>query len=266
MAEQDGPSALAFKSIGQSFASPAGDSVLTVMNDISFDIPRRKFVSVIGPSGCGKSTLLHMAAGLLKPSRGQVSHNGTVVCGVNQKIGFVPQQAQLLPWKTTIENVAFPLVLRKVRSAECRSRAQSAIDKVDLTGFENHYSHQLSGGMQKRASIARMLVYKPDTMLMDEPFGALDAQTRMVMQHDLQTMLATEEASILFVTHDIAEAVLLSDSVVVMSRRPSRILAEVPVDLPRPRNVFAPHGIPGFAEAYQRVWSVFQSELNLRQA
>ncbi len=266
MTEQDTPSALSFKAIRQSFAAPAGDSVLTVINDISFDVPRRKFISVIGPSGCGKSTLLQMAAGLLKPSRGQVSHNGAIVSGVNQTIGFVPQQAQLLPWKTTIENIEFPLALRRVKPAECRAKAQLAIEKVDLKGFENHYPHQLSGGMQKRASIARMLVYKPDTILMDEPFGALDAQTRMVMQHDLQNMLATEEASILFVTHDIAEAVLLSDSVVVMSRRPSRSLAEVPIDLPRPRNVFAPHEVAGFAEAYQRVWSVFQSELSWRQA
>jgi NitT/TauT family transport system ATP-binding protein len=172
----------------------------------------------------------------------------------------------LLPWKTMIENVEFPLLLRGVPPAERRARAQEAIDKVDLGGFESHYPHQLSGGMQKRVSIARMLVYKPDTILMDEPFGALDAQTRMVMQHDLQIMLAAEGASVLFVTHDITEAVMLSDSVIVLSRRPARILAEVSIDLPRPRDMFEPYTIPGFAEAYDRVWTIFRSELNVKRA
>ncbi|MDB5564125.1 MAG: hypothetical protein JWP84_691 [Tardiphaga sp.] len=266
MTDHDTQSALSFRAIRQSFPGLAGEPPLPVLNDISFEVPRGKFVSVIGPSGCGKSTLLQMAAGLLKQTAGQVFHNGILVSDVNRTIGFVPQQAQLLPWKTMIENVEFPLLLRGVKAAERRARAQQAVDKVDLTGFEGHYPYQLSGGMQKRASIARMLVYKPDTILMDEPFGALDAQTRMVMQHDLQTMLAAEGASVLFVTHDITEAVMLSDSVVVMSRRPARILAEVPIDLPRPRDMFEPHAIPGFAEAYDRVWSVFRSELKVRRA
>jgi len=172
----------------------------------------------------------------------------------------------LLPWKTMIENIEFPLLLRGMALSERRAKAMEAIKRVDLAGFESHYPYQLSGGMQKRASIARMLVYKPDTILMDEPFGALDAQTRMVMQHDLQTMLATEGASVLFVTHDITEAVLLSDSVVVLSRRPARVIAEIPIDLPRPRDMFEPYATPGFAEAYDRVWSVFRSELNIRRA
>ena len=259
-------SALSFNAIRQSFPGLAGEPPLSVLNDISFEVPRGKFVSVIGPSGCGKSTLIQMAAGLLKPTGGRVLHNGAAVAGVNRTIGFVPQQAQLLPWKTMIENVEFPLLLRGVGSAERRARAQQAIDKVDLAGFEQHYPHQLSGGMQKRVSIARMLVYKPDTILMDEPFGALDAQTRMVMQHDLQIMLATEGASVLFVTHDITEAVMLSDSVIVMSRRPGRVLAEVNIDLPRPRDMFEPHTIPGFAEAYDRVWKIFRSELKVGRA
>jgi NitT/TauT family transport system ATP-binding protein len=258
--------ALSFNAIRQSFPGQAGDAPLSVLNDISFNAPRGKFVSVIGPSGCGKSTLIQMAAGLLKPTRGRVLHNGEAVAGVNRTIGFVPQQAQLLPWKTMIENVEFPLLLRGVQPAERRARAQEAINKVDLGGFESHYPHQLSGGMQKRVSIARMLVYKPDTILMDEPFGALDAQTRMVMQHDLQIMLAAEGASVLFITHDITEAVMLSDSVIVLSRRPARILAEVSIDLPRPRDMFEPYTIPGFAEAYDRVWSIFRSELNVKRA
>lgn len=254
--------ALSFKKIRQSFAA-GGGNYLSVLEDVEFDVPRGKFVSVIGPSGCGKSTLLQMAAGLLKPTSGQVFHNAHLVSDVNRTIGFVPQQAQLLPWKTMIENVEFPLLLRGVDAAERNARAKEVIERVDLEGFENHYPYQLSGGMQKRASIARMLVYKPDTILMDEPFGALDAQTRMVMQNDLQAMLATEQASVLFITHDITEAVLLSDSVVVLSRRPARILAEIPIRLPRPRDMFEPHAVPGFAEAYDQVWSVFRSELKI---
>ncbi len=258
--------ALCFDRIGQDFPALTGGEPLQVLTDISFEVAAGRFISVIGPSGCGKSTLVQMAAGLLKPSRGRVMHNGVPVLDVNRTIGFVPQQAQLLPWKTLIENVEFPLLLRGIKPSERRSRASAAIAKVDLEGFDAHYPYQLSGGMQKRASIARMLVYKPDTILMDEPFGALDAQTRMLMQHDLQTMLAVEQASVLFVTHDITEAVMLSDSVVVLSRRPARILAHVPIDLPRPRNIYEPYLVPGFAEAYDKVWSVFRSELRIRDA
>jgi NitT/TauT family transport system ATP-binding protein len=256
-------SALSFRGIRQTFMKPNGQTPMAIISDVTFDVPRGKFVAIIGPSGCGKSTLVQMAAGLLNPTGGKVFHNGQAVVSVNNRIGFVPQQAQLLPWKTMIENVEFPLLLRNVDSRERRARAREVIAKVDLNGFEDHYPYQLSGGMQKRASIARMLVQKPDTILMDEPFGALDAQTRMIMQHDLQAMLETESSSVLFVTHDITEAVILSDKVVVMSRRPARILAEVSIDLPRPRNVFEPHASPGFSEAYDQVWSEFRNQLKL---
>jgi len=253
--------ALSFRGVRQTFMKPDGQTPMAILSDISFDVPRGKFVSIIGPSGCGKSTLVQMAAGLLNPSGGSVFHNGKAVTSVNSQIGFVPQQAQLLPWKTMIENVEFPLLLRNVDSRERRERAREVVAKVDLAGFEDHYPYQLSGGMQKRASIARMLIYRPDTILMDEPFGALDAQTRMVMQHDLQAMLETENSSVLFVTHDITEAVILSDTVIVMSRRPAKILAEISIDFARPRNVFEPHACPGFSEAYNEVWSEFRNQL-----
>jgi NitT/TauT family transport system ATP-binding protein len=252
---------LSFENIRQSFSNPVDGSPLPVISDLSFKVPRGKFVSVVGPSGCGKSTLLQMAAGLLKPTGGTVEHNGERVRGVNRRIGFVPQQAQLFPWKTMSENIEFPLLLRNVDSSSRRARASEVIRKVDLVGFENHYPHQLSRGMQKRASIARMLIYQPDTVLMDEPFGALDAQTRMVMQNDLQAMLFQDGPSVLFVTHDITEAVMLSDSIIVMSRRPAAVLAEIAVDLPRPRNVFEPHATEGFAEVYDRIWSIFRHQL-----
>ena len=252
---------LSFDGIRQVFPSPAGGAALTVLDGISFAVERSAFVAVIGPSGCGKSTLLQMAAGLLMPSSGSVRYRGAPVTSVNREIGFVPQQAQLFPWKTLLQNVEFPLQLRGAGVEERRRRARAAIAAVDLAGFESHYPFQLSGGMQKRASLARMLVYQPDLILMDEPFGALDAQTRMRMQSDLQTLVTESGAAVLFVTHDITEAVLLADHVVVLSRRPTRMLASVAIDLPRPRNVFEPFLVPGFTETYDQVWQAFRGQI-----
>jgi NitT/TauT family transport system ATP-binding protein len=156
-------------------------------------------------------------------------------------------------------------LLRGVGSAERGQRTAAALDAVGLTGFERYFPNQLSGGMQKRGSIARTLVYRPDVILMDEPFGALDAQTRMVMQDDLQMLSRDAGATVLFVTHDITEAVLLADSVAIMSQRPSKLLANIPIDLPRPRNVFEPFKNPGYEAAYDAVWSVFRSQIDIRK-
>jgi len=255
--------AIAFHDIGQDFPAPHGGGVVHVLDGISFDVPAGSFVAVIGPSGCGKSTLLQMAAGLLKPTRGGVRQSGRAIADVNHEVGFVPQQAQLFPWKTLRENVEMPLVLRRVPAGERRERVAEVLDAVGLTGFEEHYPSQLSGGMQKRGSIARTLVYRPAVILMDEPFGALDAQTRMVMQHDLQALALEAGATVIFVTHDITEAVLLADHVVVLSQRPSRLITSVPIDLPRPRNVFEPFRNTGFEAAYEAVWSVFRTQIDV---
>ena len=256
---------LSFDAIRQDFPAPGASSPIRVIDGISFEVGRGQFVAVIGPSGCGKSTLLQMAAGLLMPTRGGVRHRGRRVSEVNREVGFVPQQAQLFPWKTLAENVELPLLLRGVAGAERRQRVASALEAVGLTGFEQYFPGQLSGGMQKRGSIARTLVYRPDVILMDEPFGALDAQTRMVMQDDLQMLSRDAGATVLFVTHDITEAVLLADSVVIMSQRPARLLANVAIGLPRPRDVFEPFRNPGFDAAYDAVWSVFRSQIDIRQ-
>jgi NitT/TauT family transport system ATP-binding protein len=237
---------LSFDHIRQEFPAPAGGPRIRVIDGIDLDVGNGKFVAVIGPSGCGKSTLLQMAAGLLAPTRGMVRHRGTAIKAVNRKVGFVPQQAQLFPWKTLAENVELPLLLRGIAAAERRERVAS-------------------GGMQKRGSIARTLVYRPDVILMDEPFGALDAQTRMVMQDDLQRLSRDAGATVLFVTHDITEAVLLADNVAIMSQRPSKLLANIAIDLPRPRNVFEPFRNLGFDAAYDAVWSVFRSQIGIRQ-
>ena len=256
---------LAFDGIGQDFPAPGKRTNIRVLDGISFEVDRGSFVAVIGPSGCGKSTLLQMAAGLLIPTRGAVRHHGRKVAAINTEVGFVPQQAQLFSWKTLSENVELPLLLRGVATAERRERVANALDSVGLKGFEQHFPSQLSGGMQKRGSIARTLVYRPDIILMDEPFGALDAQTRMVMQSDLQKLSMEAGATVVFVTHDITEAVLLADHVVVLSQRPSRLLANIPIDLPRPRNMFEPFRNPGFEEAYDAVWTEFRSQIEIGQ-
>jgi NitT/TauT family transport system ATP-binding protein len=256
---------LSFNDIRQEFPAPGGGSGIRVIDGISLDVGSGKFVAVIGPSGCGKSTLLQMAAGLLAPTRGMVRHRGHAIKAVNRQVGFVPQQAQLFPWKTLSENVELPLLLRGIAAAERRQRVASALEAVGLTGFEHYFPNQLSGGMQKRGSIARTLVYRPDVILMDEPFGALDAQTRMVMQDDLQMLSRDAGATILFVTHDITEAVLLADHVAIMSQRPAKLLATIAIDLPRPRNVFEPFKNVGFDAAYDAVWTVFRSQIGIRQ-
>jgi ABC-type nitrate/sulfonate/bicarbonate transport system ATPase subunit len=266
MNDDSGGPVLEFEGVRQAFPAPGGGAALTVLDGISFAVGRGEFVAVIGPSGCGKSTLLQMAAGLLKPTGGTASQDGQVIEGVNRRIGLVPQQAQLYPWKTLIQNVEFPLALRGVAADERRARALAALSAVDLAGFEDHWPWQLSGGMQKRASIARTMVYGPEVILMDEPFGALDAQTKLTMQNDLQTLTARSGAAVLFVTHDITEAIMLADRVVVLSRRPTRVLADVTVDLPRPRNVFEPFAVPGFPETYDKVWQLFRGEVTGRTA
>lgn len=202
-----------------------------------------------------------MAAGLLRPTAGTVHHSGTPVTDLNRKVGIVPQQAQLFPWKTLRENVELPLILRDVGKRERDEKIAAILEAVGLRGFEDHYPRQLSGGMQKRGSIARTLVYSPDVILMDEPFGALDAQTRMVMQNDLQKLAAAQNTTVLFITHDITEAVLLADTVVILSQRPTQLIDCVTIDLPRPRDVFEPFRTTGFEQAYEKIWTIFRSQL-----
>jgi NitT/TauT family transport system ATP-binding protein len=257
----DSAPVLEFDRIVQEFPSPSRPAGLRVLDGISFAVRPGQFTAVVGPSGCGKSTLLHMAAGLLVPTGGDVRHGGQSVRAINRQVGFVPQQAQLFPWKTLYQNVELPLLLRHVPAAARASRVRAAIEAVGLAGFGAHYPHQLSGGMQKRGAIARTLVYAPEIILMDEPFGALDAQTRMVMQDDLQRLRERQSTTIVFVTHDLAEAILLADTVVLLTRQPTRVKAEIAIDLPRPRNVFEPHRTPGFTEAYDKVWALFRAEV-----
>jgi NitT/TauT family transport system ATP-binding protein len=250
---------LRFENIEKRFIH-AGRDVLAIQ-DVSIDVRDREFVAIVGPSGCGKSTLLRMAAGLTFPTKGRVFTEDQPVTAVNRLIGFVTQESKLFPWLTLLQNVEFPLRIRNIRAAERRERAVAMLEQVGLLGFEQAYPHQLSGGMQKRGSIARTLIYEPRTMLMDEPFGALDAQTKLIMQQDLLDLWTRSPRTILFVTHDLVEAVALADRVVVMTRRPGKIKHVFDIPLPRPRDVFSLHEQHDFQELYSQVWNFFKSEI-----
>ncbi len=205
------------------------------LDDVSFEVPDSSFVSIVGPSGCGKSTLLRMVAGLTAPSRGAITLRGEPVRGPIRGVGMVFQSPALLPWRSTLSNILFVAEMGGLKPAHHRRRAEELMALAGFTGFERSYPHELSGGMQQRASICRAMLLKPPLILMDEPFGALDVITRERMGFALQTLWSESRSTVLFVTHSISEAVLLSDAVVVMTPRPGRIRDVVAIDLPRPR-------------------------------
>ncbi|WP_020124681.1 ABC transporter ATP-binding protein [Streptomyces canus] len=218
-----------------------------------------EFVSVVGPSGCGKSTLLEIVGGLQVPDAGTVEVGGEKLAGPRERTAIVFQDSACLPWRTVLDNVAFPLEAARVPRKERRARAQELLGVVGLAEFAGHHPHQLSGGMRQRVAIARALITEPDLILADEPFGALDEQTRILMAFELLAVVERLSASVLFITHSIQEAVLLSDRVLVMSARPGRILDEIVLDLPRPRaqNTLA---LPEAAAAVDRIWTTLRTE------
>jgi NitT/TauT family transport system ATP-binding protein len=231
---------------------------LTVLADISLSIEQNSFVSLIGPSGCGKSTLLRMMAGLEKPSSGRILLDGNRISGPNAKTGMVFQQDAVFPWMTVQKNVEYGPRSRGLPRAECARIATAWIDRVGLEGFASSYSRELSGGMRKRVDLARVYANNPEVLLMDEPFGALDSQTRETMQDELLRIWEAERKTVVFVTHDLEEALYLSDRVVVMSRRPGRIVANEAVTFQRPR----PPDIrvsDEFVAARRRLWTLLSS-------
>ena len=213
------------------------DEDLLALQDVSFDIGKGEFVSVVGTSGCGKTTLLKIVAGLIPISGGEVLIGGSSVEGPRRDIGFVFQQPVLLPWRTVLENTLLPIEVMGLPLEQYRERAHEILDMVGLTDFADRYPFELSGGMQQRVSITRALVYDPDVLLMDEPFGALDAMTREAMNLELLRIWSNSGKTVLFVTHSISEAIFLSDRVVALTPRPGRLADTVQVDLPRPRRL-----------------------------
>ena len=221
------------RAVTKRFASrQRGADPIVAVRDLNFTIADGEFVSLIGPSGCGKSTLLNMGSGLDPASEGQVLVDGEVVTKPNEHVAFMLQKDLLLPWRTIRENVEFGLEIRGRPARERRATALELLRKCRLPDFADHYPHQLSGGMRQRAALARTLAVDPAVLLMDEPFSALDAQTKMVLQYDLSRTLADTGKTALFVTHDLVEAISLSDRVLVMSQRPGRIIEEIVVDIP----------------------------------
>jgi NitT/TauT family transport system ATP-binding protein len=211
---------------------PDGNGGLHALGNVSFSIAPREFVCVLGPSGSGKSTLLRALAGLLKPTSGKLQFAGL---NASPRIGFVFQQATLMPWRTVLENIILPLELENGLSDQARQQAEEMVDLVGLQGFENSLPRDLSGGMAQRVALARALIHHPDILLLDEPFGSLDALTRERMWMELSRLWLARQTTVLMVTHSISEALFLADRVLVLSARPGRIKLDLPVDLPRPR-------------------------------
>jgi NitT/TauT family transport system ATP-binding protein len=220
---------------------PGDNDMLQVLEGVSFSIQPQEFVCIVGPSGCGKSTLLRLLDGLLRPSSGEIIFEGKPLQGPKQRIGFVFQEANLMPWRTTIENIILPLELKGLPREVFFERAQSMIELVGLKSFEAMYPRDLSGGMAQRVAIARALISEPDVLLLDEPFGALDALTRERMGSELIRVWKARKVTVLMVTHSIDEAVLLSDRVLVLSRRPASVCLNLPISLPRPRKLEMTH-------------------------
>jgi len=223
--------ALEFRNVSKRFLTRAGVE-LTAVKDVSFRVNEGEFVSVVGPSGCGKSTILSMTAGLYQPSDGAVFVRGEPVVRPNGHVGFMLQKDLLLPWRDIISNIEFGLEARGVPKAARRARAMQELAHCHLEGFEHQFPYQLSGGMRQRAALARTLAIDPEIILLDEPFSALDAQTKLLLQNSFAKTIAEAGKTTLLITHDLAEAVLMSDRILVLSERPGTIVAEIKVDLP----------------------------------
>ncbi len=252
-------SILSLRGVSKRFQA-RGQDVLAVQ-EVDLSIAAGEFLTIVGPSGCGKSTLLNLLVGLVPPSSGRVVFQGQPQRGINTNIGYVTQADNLLPWRTLFKNVSFALELRGVPRAEREVRARDLIKQVGLAGFEQHYPHELSGGMRQRANIIRTLIYDPPVILMDEPFGPLDAQTRLQLQSQLLDLWQASRKTVVFITHDLVEAIALADRVVLMSARPGRIKHSVEVPIPRPRDVYHIHRSAMFQEIYDRLWDDLRAEV-----
>jgi NitT/TauT family transport system ATP-binding protein len=237
-----------------------GGGRVVALNDICLDIDAFESICILGPSGCGKTTLLRIVDCLIPRDAGEITFDGQAVNQPRPDIAVVFQHFGLFPWKRLDENIAYGLELRGRPRGETAATVARYIELMGLKGFEKSYPHQLSGGMQQRAGLARALAINPSLLLMDEPFGALDAQTRELMQEELLRVLETEKKTMLFVTHSIDEAILLGDRIVVMSRRPGRVREVIPVGIPRPRKIISVRAHPRYIELRSRLWEMLKLE------
>ena len=253
--------ALALEDITVTFVSQDGGRY-TALRDTTLRVAPGEFVSVVGPTGCGKSTLLNVAVGLLEPSAGSTRVFGELLQGLNRKAGYLFQTEALMPWRTALHNVAAGLEFRGVERDESLSKANQWLQRVGLAGFGGRYPHQLSGGMRKRVALAQTLILDPKIILMDEPFSALDIQTRQLMENELLELWSANRKSVVFITHDLEEAISLSDRVVVLSAGPeAHPIGEFQIDLPRPRDVAEIRLTPRFVELHSLIWRAMKEEV-----
>jgi NitT/TauT family transport system ATP-binding protein len=255
--------ALSLDNITCTFTSRDGASQgYTAVKDTSLAIAPGEFVSVVGPTGCGKSTLLNVGAGLLAPSSGQVKVFGETLKGINHRAGYMFQGEALLPWRSALANVTAGLEFAHVPAAEATRQGKEWLKRVGLGGFENRYPHQMSGGMRKRAMLAQTLIRNPDIILMDEPFSALDIQTRQLMENEVLDLWMAHRKAVLFITHDLDEAIAMSDRVVVLSAGPgTHPIGQFDIDIPRPRDVAEVRANPRFIELHKAIWDVLREEV-----
>jgi NitT/TauT family transport system ATP-binding protein len=255
--------ALELRDITVTFRSrEAGGERYTAVGSASLHVAAGEFVSVVGPTGCGKSTLLNVAAGLLAPSAGEVRVFGEPLAGLNRRAGYMFQSDALMPWRSALANVMVGLEYRGLPPAEARSQAQAWLERVGLGEFGDRYPHQLSGGMRKRTALAQTLALDPDIILMDEPFSALDVQTRQLMENEVLDLWAAKKKAVLFITHDLDEAIAMSDRVIVLAAGPAtHPIGEFSIDLPRPRDVAEVRADPRFVALHSQVWAVLRDEV-----
>ncbi len=253
-------SAIALRGVTKRFLTPSG-GIYTALRDLDMTVEPGEFCAVVGPTGCGKSTTLGLISGLEPPSEGEVEVFGHPVNGIAEGTGYVFQTDAVFPWKTVLENVAAGPRYRGSSRREAREKARNWIARVGLSGFEDRYPYQLSGGMRKRVALAQSLINGPRILLMDEPFSALDVQTRALMENELLSLWTAISASVVFVTHDLEEAISLSDRVFVMTAGPGTVKSNYKVDLPRPRNVAEIRFEPRFVEIYEEIWKDLRDEV-----
>jgi NitT/TauT family transport system ATP-binding protein len=254
-------SSIVFSNVEHWFDPLAGGAPVRVLQNTNLDIRSGEFVALVGPSGCGKTTLLNMVCGLIEPSRGTVQVNGAAPSVGADNLGYLLARDALVPWRTAAGNVSLALEFRRTAAAQRRGIVEEALAAVGLGDFAGAFPSQLSHGMRQRVALARTLAPEPHTLLMDEPFSALDAQTRLVIQEQFVGLWEARGSTVILVTHDLAEAIALADRVIIMSRRPGRIKAEFKVTLPRPRRVTELQGNHAFHSLYEQIWQVFQDEV-----
>jgi NitT/TauT family transport system ATP-binding protein len=249
-----------FSGVSKSFQ--VGGEWIPAVAGIHLDVRRGEIVTLVGPSGCGKSTLLNMTAGMFEPTEGQVRYRGEPVTGLNHQVGYMTQQDYLLPWRSVVANIALPLEIKGLARDQKNARLKELIELVGLQGFEKHYPSQISGGMRKRCALARLLAYDPEMLLMDEPFGALDAQLRLGLQVELLRITRQLGKTVLFVTHDLDEAIALADRCVVFHGRPGSIVETIRVDLPASRDLRRLRFDEKYVRLTQQLWELMAPDLS----